>query len=497
MGGATATMVCMPGETRSCYAGPDGTEGVGACKAGTETCTVDGADWEPCQGQITPQQDDPSAFGDEACDGYWPGETVCAGLFGGAEDQIVSAVAIDASSGAVVVTGAFADNAQFGDDILIGTGFNHVFVAKFNSICQPLWAIQLGGVADDYSRNIAVDNDGNVVVVGDSYGSLDIGGKTIPPSTFIAKFSGATGANIWATGCGGSLQSTLYALGLDSNGNVFIGGSFFGSADCGNGPLPSSGATDAVLAQLTAGNGSVVWAKRFGTDKYEGAGALAVDGVGNVIVTGGFGTSINFGGPNLTSGSTNGTFVAKLSSNGSYIWANALGSGFKARAIAVDKFGASILAGEFASPFDLPGVGMFTPIGQPDGMVLKLDASGNAVWGRGFGDEGYQLVSRVAVDSAENVVLGGLFEGTMDLAGGILTASGKPAYQDIFAAKFAGNTGMHIWSADFGDANFAPTVAMSAKGDLIIAGTASEPLNFGSGPLDPAGYDAFVALLAP
>jgi hypothetical protein len=45
--------------TRSCYTGPAGTENVGPCRGGSQTCSV-GA-WSACTGQVTPQV--------EACDG--------------------------------------------------------------------------------------------------------------------------------------------------------------------------------------------------------------------------------------------------------------------------------------------------------------------------------------------------------------------------------------------------------------------------------------------
>lgn len=44
---------CTPGDTRSCYDGPAGTDGVGICHAGTQTCDLNGA-WAPCMGQVTP-----------------------------------------------------------------------------------------------------------------------------------------------------------------------------------------------------------------------------------------------------------------------------------------------------------------------------------------------------------------------------------------------------------------------------------------------------------
>jgi hypothetical protein len=63
-GGATgggAPEVCSPGATRACYTGAEGTEGVGPCKAGTQTCGADGSGYGPCVGETIPQS--------ELCDG--------------------------------------------------------------------------------------------------------------------------------------------------------------------------------------------------------------------------------------------------------------------------------------------------------------------------------------------------------------------------------------------------------------------------------------------
>jgi Notch-like protein len=52
---------CVPGTTRDCYAGPEGTEGVGACRAGRQTCAADGAGYGACEGMVLPAA--------EQCDG--------------------------------------------------------------------------------------------------------------------------------------------------------------------------------------------------------------------------------------------------------------------------------------------------------------------------------------------------------------------------------------------------------------------------------------------
>jgi len=70
---------CAFGELRGCYTGPTGTEGVGECAPGSQTCGADG--WGPCDGSVLPDvdvcnglDDDCDAMVDEGC-GCTPGAT--------------------------------------------------------------------------------------------------------------------------------------------------------------------------------------------------------------------------------------------------------------------------------------------------------------------------------------------------------------------------------------------------------------------------------------
>ena len=61
--------VCAPGATQSCYQGAPGTEGVGPCVGGTETCNADGLGWGPCLGQVLPVAEVCANNVDEDCNG--------------------------------------------------------------------------------------------------------------------------------------------------------------------------------------------------------------------------------------------------------------------------------------------------------------------------------------------------------------------------------------------------------------------------------------------
>jgi hypothetical protein len=62
---------CLTDEERSCYAGPEGTAGVGLCTAGIEQCvaTATGSEWGPCVGTVVPATEVCDGANDEDCDG--------------------------------------------------------------------------------------------------------------------------------------------------------------------------------------------------------------------------------------------------------------------------------------------------------------------------------------------------------------------------------------------------------------------------------------------
>lgn len=182
------------------------------------------------------------------------------------------AVAVD-RSGNVFVTGK-----SFG----IGSGFDYATVA-YSGAGVPLWTNRYNGPGngDDYAHALSVDERGNVFVTGQSVGSG--GGDDYA----TVAYSGA-GVPLWTNRYNGPGNSTdqAYAVAVDSIGDVFVTGSSFGSG----------GVADYATVAYS-GAGAPLWTNRYNDpgNQTDRALALAVDGGGNVFVTG-----LSYGSPAST-----------------------------------------------------------------------------------------------------------------------------------------------------------------------------------------------------
>ena len=162
--------------------------------------------------------------------------------------------------------------------------------------------------------------------------------------------------------------------------------------------------------------------------------------------------------------------------------------------VATDADDNIVIAGYFYSTSDFGG-GTLTSAGSGDIFVAKYDTDGNHVWSQRFGGTNFELAQAVATDAAGNVLLVGRARGTVDFGGGPLAPAGQ---DDIVVAKLDA-AGTHVWSKRFGGTSYeyAQGVAVDPTGDVVLTGYFnSTNLDFGGGPLAPVGgYDIFAAKL--
>ena len=263
-------------------------------------------------------------------------------------------------------------------------------------------------------------------------------------------------------------------------------------------------------------SGKFLWAKHFRGDGSASGSSIAVDANGNVYTTGlFFGTADFDPGSEIYNLISNGyytadVFVSKLDASGNFLWAKRMGgtadyAGDNGTSIAVDVNGNVYTAGYFFGTADFdPGSGTYnlTSLGEYDGFVFKLDASGNFLWAKQFGQSLSDMGTCVAVDANGNVYTTGYFSGSPDFDPGPGTYSMPAAgYSDVFVSKLDAS-GNFLWAKQLGGMNddVGYAIAVDINGNVFTTGRFHGTADFDPGPstynLTPDdSYDIFVSKL--
>ena len=366
------------------------------------------------------------------------------------------------------------------------------------------WAAGLGNESQDNGWGIAVDDDGNVYTTGFFLGTVDFDpgpgkfnlvGNDVISSIFVTKMDG-NGNLLWAKAMGGTGNALGYALAIDSAGNVYTTGRFEEIVDFdpgeGTSELTSEGESDIFVSKLN-GNGDFVWAKQIGGSDIDLAVRLAMDGAGNVHVTGRFAGIVDFdpgsGTANLSSnGSEPDSFVLKLDGDGNYIWAVAMGGadGERGVDVAVDNEGNVYATGWFRGTADFdPGLGVFdlTSSGEDDVYVVKLNSSGNFVWAKNFGGPFSEEGWGITVDQAGNVYTTGSFINTADFDPGPGIFTLTAADSNIFVSKL-NSMGEFVWAQQMVSSSrgIGLDMAIDRMNSIYTTGYFSDDTDFDPGP---------------
>jgi len=107
-----------------------------------------------------------------------------------------------------------------------------------------------------------------------------------------------------------------------------------------------------------------------------------------------------------------------------------------------------IIAGSFKDSISIStGSGNITFIsnGQYDIFILKLDSSGNFIWGKHYGGTGLDVAKAIKIDSHNNLIIGGYFNSFIDFNPGTGVDTLSAGSSSAFILKLS-NSGNFIWA---------------------------------------------------
>jgi len=289
---------------------------------------------------------------------------------------------------------------------------------KYDGQGNQLWVTRYNGPGNniDDARALAVDDAGNVYVTGVSQSDR---GNGIREDYATIKYDG-NGNELWAARYGGpgGGDNTANALAVDGEGNVYVTGR----------SISEKGYLDFATIKYGS-NGNELWVARYDGPGHnvDDAEALTVDASGNVYITG---NSRGIKGHDDYA-------TIKYDSNGNQLWVARYDDG-SSTALAVDNVGNVYVTGFSRAGDDLHYA------------TIKYDSNGNQLWASTYNapEGGQDIAYALAVDNMGNVcVTGRSISANYDYATVKYDSQGK----ELWVARYNGpaDRGDQATSLDF------------------------------------------------
>jgi uncharacterized delta-60 repeat protein len=347
-------------------------------------------------------------------------------------------IAVD-GSGNVYVTGGSWGN---------GTGYDYVTI-KYNTSGVQQWVQRYNGPGngDDWTYSIVVDGSGNSYVTGYSYGN----GTSWDYATI--KYN-TNGIQQWVQRYNGPGNSSdeAHSIAVDASGNVYVTG-----FSTGNG----TGDDYTTIKYNT--NGVQLWVQRYNgpVNNEDAASSVAVDGSGNVYVTGwsiGSGTYYDYA-------------TIKYNAGGVQQWLqryDRTGDDDKAYSIAVDASGNVYVTGY-----------AYGSVAIRDYLTIKYNSNGAQQWLQSYNGPGNvnDYATSIVVDGSGNVYVTGY-------------SAGNGTQNDFATIKYSQNIGIKPISSEVPDKYylyqnypnpFNPSTKIKFSLPFPSQGGVKAPLSFGEG----------------
>ncbi|MBW2405977.1 MAG: SBBP repeat-containing protein, partial [Deltaproteobacteria bacterium] len=288
----------------------------------------------------------------------------------------------------------------------------------------------------------------------------------------------SSGSGVWTRTFGGTHQDFGWSIAVDDSDNVYITGSFRGTADFDPDSVAtdnqtSAGLEDIFLTKINSG-GSYGWTKTLGGTDEDFSRSMAVDGSDNVYITGSFRGTVDFdpgaGTDNQTSAGEEDIFITKINFDGSYDLTKTIGGTDQdfGQTLAVDDDVNVYITGSFRETVDFdPGAGTDnqTSAGEEDIFLTKFRMVGfvitpTSVTTTGTGDTAtftVRLLSEPSASVTLPVSSSNLSVGTVDTSSLIFTTINWSVDQTVTVTSLVGSSqtfSIILGAASSGDADY-------------------------------------------
>lgn len=389
---------------------------------------------------------------------------VAAGAPGG--NVSASQVAVDAA-GDLVAAGMFQGTIDFGATTLTSPELGASWVGKRSGIDgAELWTLPLAG-ANVSIEALAVTPQREVIIAGGYAGTQDFGGQMLiaqQSDGFVAKYD-PDGNLMWVTGLDRRSQASATGLAVGSDGQIIVSAQFTGTISLPD-RLISGG--QCVVAAL-APDGRIRWGRQLPV-----GGQVHVTSDGHAIVAGVVSESTTFGSVMLDLTRDPDLFVASFDREGALAWVRTFGT-FAQRHL--DLVWTLDADGDVAAVANGPDLHASAP------RDMLLDSAGAPVWSASLAS-GAGLAFAVAATPDGVISSGQITSDGFDPGDGVHVGAMYLIARDATGAL----ADAHVYGdPSLGTGDAITALATGPSGELGFAAYIDQPVDFGSGRVEPPG----------
>jgi hypothetical protein len=433
--------------------------------------------------------------------------------YGGADYDSFLDIAVDATGN--IIVGGWTRSANFltttGAYQTEFTGGRYGTLLKLNANKQLLWATYYSIKDQGYNHcsiyAMTTDQQGNIYATG----NLSVDVETVNTDVFVTKFN-PSGIPVWRTIFTGTGNDVVVDIVSDEVSAVYIGGftssANYGSTD-GAYQYTKSSSYDAFIKKISF-SGEILWATYYGGNGAEEFDGVAVDGDGNLYITGITGSTnlITGGSPyQAISRGQSDVFLAKFSPSGALLWHTYYGGAGDEAGGGVETDGAGnvyLIGGTESDDYiDTDGAYQSERAGGRDSFIAKFTSAGNRLWATYFGGSEADHAFATACDETGNVYISGYTHSPGRYATPDTYQGAIKGDADAYLSKF-NSGGSLVWSTYYGGDGLDVTdgIALDASGNVYLAGntfSANLPVTANAIQSSPGGgaSDGFIAKFLP
>ena len=315
-------------------------------------------------------------------------------------------------------------------------------VYSFSQDISREWIMNIGGIGGSIGSDMVCDISGNIYIIGYSSGIIHFNNDSTVSNgstdVLVTKIN-AGGDLLWAMNIGGISDDYGASIDIMQNSSLYISGIFKDTAAFGDDTLISRGDRDLFLAKMDL-DGNMIWGKQFGGNGMDVTMKISIEDE-DIYATGGFRDTAYFGEDILISYGDEEIFVAKFTGNGDLTWIKQAGSDQYecGQAIKTNQSGIYVAA-YFRDTCYFP-IDTLISRGSSDLSLSKFDSDGNMIWLTHAGGIDFEIGAGLCIDESNNIHFSGTFGSTLHIQDDSLVSDG---FLDAFFLSFDNDNGQLI-----------------------------------------------------